>query len=364
MLRQRGAARRIAENSGHAAQFQFGGIANQSQRERVVHVVANVGIENERQRIHAANFSKPGLPRALFRVKFPVMSANPKWNLSAFADEAGATTEEQIAALQRAKLSHLDIRALEDFNVSELPMDIAQIAAPKFKDAGIKIEMFGSPIGKIDITEDFEVDLNKLRHMAKLAPIFECHAVRIFSYFNKTEKSHDEWKTESLRRLSALKDEAKKLGLILYHENEKHIFGEDLKSVSVLADELRDGETFRLIFDFDNYNQGGEDVWENWQALKNSTDAFHLKDSTKDGQHVPIGQGAGYAREILRDAFQNNWSGPLSLEPHLAHSDAVMATGPSGQANQEFKDMSAADCFQVAAQEAKKLLQEISVQNS
>jgi sugar phosphate isomerase/epimerase len=292
------------------------------------------------------------------------MSSNTKWNLSAFADEAGATTQEQIAALQRAGLSHLDVRALEDFNVSELPLDVAQIAAQKFADAGIEIGMFGSPLGKIDIADDFEIDLNKLRHLAQLAPIFNCRAVRIFSYFNKSEKSHDEWKAESLRRLGALKDEAKKLGLVLYHENEKHIFGEDLKSVLAIADALRDGETFRLIFDFDNYNQGGEDVWQNWQSLKNATDAFHLKDSTKDGQHVPIGQGAGYAREILRDAFQNNWSGPLSLEPHLAHSAAVMATGPSGQANQEFKNMSAADCFQVAAQEAKKLLQEVSVPKS
>jgi sugar phosphate isomerase/epimerase len=288
------------------------------------------------------------------------MSSNPKWNLSAFADEAGASTEEQIAALQRAGLSHLDIRALEDFNISELPLDVAQIAAPKFAEAGISIEMFGSPIGKIDITDDLEIDLNKLRHMAKLAPIFDCNAVRIFSYFNKTEKSHDEWKTESLRRLGALKNEAKKLGLVLYHENEKHIFGDKCADVLTIADELRDGETFRLIFDFDNYNQTDEDVWKNWQTLKNATDAFHLKDSTKENQHVPIGQGAGYAREILRDAFENDWSGPLSLEPHLAHSDAVLATGPSGQANQEFKNMSAEECFYIAAQEAKKLLQEIS----
>jgi hypothetical protein len=36
-----------------------------------------------------------------------------------------------------------------------------------------------------------------------------------------------------------------------------------------------------------------------------------------------------------------------------------MATGPSGQANQEFKDMSAADCFQVATEVAKELLSEV-----
>lgn len=290
------------------------------------------------------------------------MPQTQKWILSAFADEAGSTTEEQIAALQRAGLQHVDVRGLEGFNVSELPLDVAQIAAQKFADAGITVGMFGSPLGKIDINEDFEADLAKLRHIAKLAPVFNCNGVRVFSYFNKSERPHSEWQAESLRRLSALKDEAKNLGLVLYHENERHIYGDLCADVLAIARELRDGETFRLIFDFDNYNQSGEDVWQNWQQLKDVTDAFHLKDSTKENQHVPIGQGAGYAREIFTDALKNGWSGPLALEPHLTHSDAVMATGPSGQANQEFKDMSPADCFHVAAEEAKKLLQEVGAE--
>lgn len=290
------------------------------------------------------------------------MAQNQKWILSAFADEAGSTTEEQIAALQRAGLKHIDVRGLEGFNVSELPLDVAQVAAQKFADAGITVGMLGSPLGKIDITEEFETDLAKLRHIAKLAPVFGANSVRVFSYFNKSGRSHSEWQAESLRRLGALKDEARNLGLILYHENERHIYGDLCADVLAIARELRDGETFRLILDFDNYNQSGEDVWENWQQLKDVTDAFHLKDSTKENQHVPIGQGAGYAREIFTDALKNGWSGPLALEPHLTHSAAVMATGPSGQANQEFQNMGPADCFHIAAEEAKKLLQEIGAE--
>jgi len=282
-----------------------------------------------------------------------------QWNLSAFADEAGPTIEEQIAALQRAGLTYIDVRGLGEFNVSNLPLDVAKNAAEQLAAAGITVGMLGSPLGKIDIADDFETDLERLRHIAQLAPIFNCNAVRIFSYYNKTEKPYDEWKNESLRRLGALKEEAKKLGLVLYHENERHIFGDRCNEILEIANALRDGETFRLIFDFDNYNQSGDDVWENWQQLKNVTDAFHLKDSTKENQHVPIGQGAGHAREILGDAAQSGWNGPVSLEPHLAHSDAVMATGPSGEANQEFKNLSPADCFHVAAEEAKKLLAEI-----
>lgn len=281
------------------------------------------------------------------------------WNLSAFADEAGKTIEEQIAALQRAGLGLIDVRGLGEYNVSNLPLDVAKDAAAKLGDAGISVGMLGSPLGKIDIDENFESDLDRLRHIAQIAPIFDCNAVRIFSYYNKNNRPQEQWQAESLKRLGALKDEAKRLGLVLYHENERHIFGDRCPEVLTLLRELRDGETFRSIFDFDNYNQSGDDVWQNWLQLKDLTDAFHLKDSTKECQHVPIGQGAGYAREILADAAKSGWNGPVSLEPHLAHSDAVMATGPSGQANQEFKDMSPADCFHVATEVAKELLSEV-----
>lgn len=279
------------------------------------------------------------------------------WNLSAFADEAGDSCEEQIAALQRAGLNLIDIRFLDSFNVAELPLDVAKNAAEKLAAAGISVQMLGSPIGKIDIADELKIDLKKLRHLALLAPIFNCNAVRIFSYFNKSERGHDEWKTESLQRLSTLKEEAKMLGLILYHENERHIFGDKCNDVLTIAT-LRD-ENFRLIFDFDNYNQTGENVWQNWQQLKAVTDAFHLKDSTEEGQHVVIGQGAGYAKEILSDALQSGWNGLLSLEPHLNHSGAVAATGPGGASNQEFKNMSAADSFHIASQAANTLLKEI-----
>jgi len=279
------------------------------------------------------------------------------WNLSAFADEAGNKCEEQIAALQRAGLTLIDIRSLDGFNVTQLPVDVARKAAEKFAEAGISVQMFDSPIGKIDIADDLEIDLEKLRHLAQLAPILGCSNVRIFSYFNHAKLPRAEWKTKSLQRLANLKNEAKSLGLILYHENESDIFGCGVDDVLAIA-ALRD-ENFRTIFDFDNYNQNGEDVWQSWLKLHDVTDAFHLKDSTRAGQHVPIGQGAGYARAILSQAWQSGWNGPISLEPHLNHSGTVAATGPGGIANHEFQHMTVADSFHIAAQAANSLLADI-----
>lgn len=282
------------------------------------------------------------------------------WTLSAFADEAGDSTDEQIAALQQAGFKYIDPRNVDGHNIAALPLDAAQTAKKKLDAAGITVKMFGSPLGKIDIADDMQSEFDKIDHLGEMKKVFGCDAVRMFSYYNKAEKPMSEWATASIDRLKQLRDRAATHGLVLYHENERHIYGDRLEQVIHIADELH-SESFKLIFDFDNYNQSGDDVWENWLALRDHTDAIHLKDSTAppDAMHVPAGQGNGQIARILADAKDRGWNGPLTLEPHLTRSKAVMATGPSGQQNQALADMTSAESFRVAADAAKKVLAEV-----
>lgn len=287
------------------------------------------------------------------------------WTLSAFTDEAGAECSAQVQAAKRAGLNFVDLRSVDGHNITVLPVEQAQKVKEQLDAAGLRVQMFGSPIGKIDISEDLESDLERLRHLGKLKDILGCDAVRIFSFYNKENVPHEEWQKESLRRLNVLKELAAELGLVLYHENERHIFGDMLEDVAAIAS-LR-SDNFKLIFDFDNYNQGHQDVWACWERLKSVTDSFHLKDSTPTESgfaHVPIGQGSGQAEKILRDAVASGWSGPVALEPHLSHSKAVAATGPSGIVNEAFSGMPTAESFHVAAETAHKLLADIGAQVS
>jgi sugar phosphate isomerase/epimerase len=279
------------------------------------------------------------------------------WKISAFADEAGSDIDQQIKSLKKAGYHYIDPRSVGSHNITELPLDIARDVQAKLASANITVNMYGSPIGKIDIADDLQIDLNKLTHLAKLSDIFGCKAVRMFSYYNKQNQSRDAWRTQSLDRLGKLSDRAKELGLVLYHENERHIWGDTLEQVKTIVP-LRN-DHFKLIFDFDNYNQSGDDVWQNWLALRDVTDAIHLKDSDTHNQHTPVGQGNGQVEKILADAVARGWQGPLTLEPHLKHSGAVAATGPSGQANQSYKDMTAPECFDIAASAATALLAKI-----
>lgn len=278
------------------------------------------------------------------------------WILSAFADEGGDPIDTQVENLRLAGYTHVDLRGVNGHNISALPVDIAENTARALVAANVKVCMFGSPIGKIDIGDDFAVDQGRLEHLAKMRDVFGCDQVRIFSYYNKSKQPLAAWQEESLRRLEALKEQAVRLGLRLFHENERHIFGDRCPQVQTIADRLRDGDVFSLIFDFDNYNQSGDDVWDNWRKLAGQTDAFHLKDSDAQGHHVPLGEGAGRVREILSDALKRGWEGPVILEPHLTHSSAVLATGVGGKANQKLKDLPPGETFQIGARAAKKLL--------
>ena len=217
--------------------------------------------------------------------------------------------------------------------------------------------MYGSPIGKIDIGDDFESDIEKLRHLGELAPVLGCNAVRIFSYYNREKRPHHEWQAIAIERLIALRDLARELGLVLYHENEREIFGDLAVDVATIGELVRDGIAFRMIFDFDNYNQSKENVWENWVRLQDQVDAFHLKDSLGT-EHVPVGDGNGSVAEILSDAVRRGWSGPCSVEPHLSHSGAVAATGPSGTESEAYGKMPADESFHIACMAAKRLLAE------
>ncbi len=265
-----------------------------------------------------------------------------------------------MRTIQTAGLSRIDLRIVEGVSIAALPMDRAREVAGKLRAAGIQVGMFGSPLGKIDLADDLGIDLAKLDHLGQLAGVFQCRRVRVFSYFNEKAKATPRDRAdETLRRLRVLKERAVALGLELYHENERDIFGDSVANVLQIVDALVDGVHFGTVFDFDNYNQCGEDVWQAWERLRDHTDAFHLKDSDSRRQHVPIGQGAGRAREILSDCLRMGWEGHLALEPHLAHSPAVLATGPGGSANLALANLSDEEAWQVGAAAGKDLLREI-----
>ena len=271
------------------------------------------------------------------------------WTLSAFADEAGGSSDEQIEACNRGGLK-----------ITDLPLELAQQLKNRLDEAGIEVAMYGSPIGKIDIADDLDIDLRKLEHLGCMRDVFGCNRVRMFSYYNRHGATDGQWRDEVMSRLEKLKAFADNVDLALYHENESEIYGDASDRVLEIA-QLREKGRFELIYDFANYIRTGEDGWVSWTKLADRTDCFHFKDQRKDNQHVPMGQGETDLKKILADAASRGWDGPCTLEPHLTHSQAVLATHSTGSGDQSLADLTPAETFQIAVQSAQQLLDELKI---
>ena len=276
------------------------------------------------------------------------------WTLSAFADEAADSAADQIAALTQAKIDHVDLRSVDGINIVELPVDHASQVKQMLDAAGIKVGMYGSPIGKTDIADEVAIELGRLDHLGKMLEVFGATNVRIFSFYNKAGLPRDQWKAQSFEKLTKLRERAAELGLVLYHENETEVYGDHPDQIVELA-ELRN-DSFKLIYDFANYQRTGAEPWANWQRLKPTTDALHFKDQKKSGDHVPIGKGDTMANEIMADAVKSGWSGPCTLEPHLYMSDAVLSTNVHGRGDTSLEGKSREELFQIAAENAHQLM--------
>lgn len=280
------------------------------------------------------------------------------WILSCFADEAGQDMDTQIATLNKAGVDHIDLRNVDGTVITELPVDQARQVRQKLDAAGIRVNMFGLPIGKIDLADPMEIDEKRLRHLAELKGIFDCRAVRMFSYRNKQAGGdHDAFREKAIERMRRLVALAEQLDLVLYHENECGIFGMKVADVEAIRDELRGSGNphFKMIYDWANYQHAGEDPWAAWLALRDSTDAFHLKEArfNPDGsdEHCPVGEGDGQVPAVLEDAAKRGWEGPLTVEPHLKGSAMVYAPD-----NLPFKEMPADKSCLIALEAAKKQL--------
>ena len=227
--------------------------------------------------------------------------------LCALADEASPVFSEQLKALKKHSIPYIELRGLDGKNVSSLTPDEARAYAAQLEEAGICVWSIGSPIGKIKMSDDFDEHLEKLKNTLEVAKIFGTHRIRMFSFYD-TEGCR-EAVFDRLRRMVKLADE---YGVILYHENEKDIYGDIAERV---LDIRANVAGLRYIFDPANYIEVGQDIPAAQAALINITDYFHIKDVVRETrQLVPAGEGDGEIVEMLRSIKIDT---TLTIEPHL-----------------------------------------------
>jgi sugar phosphate isomerase/epimerase len=121
---------------------------------------------------------------------------------------------------------------------------------------------------------------------------------------------------------------AEKAGVRLLHENEHGIYGDSPERVCDLLQTLSKQfpvKHFAAAYDPANYVVCGYDPWQSWEATRDWTVHFHIKDwvaGEKTGRVA--GEGQGRIADILTDAVRRSYNGYATLEPHLLRG------GPTG----------------------------------
>ncbi len=233
----------------------------------------------------------------------------------AFADEADPNFEGQIDAMLRNDLQGIEIRNVDGENVGDISLDKARELRRRLDDAGLITWSIGSPIGKINIeTDDFEAHKETFKRQLEIAHILGAENLRMFSFYMPKDKDPAIYKNEVIDRLGVLANLAIGSGVLLCHENEKGIYGDNAARCLEILEAV---PLLRAVFDPANFVQCGQNTIEAWDMLKPYVKYMHIKDAKNDGSIVPAGLGDGNLSYLLAE-YRLQGGREFTMEPHLS----------------------------------------------
>lgn len=277
-----------------------------------------------------------------------------KIEISGFADEIAEDLNKQIEVIKKLGISYIEMRGVNGKPLVEYSLEEVKEIKKQLDKNGIRLSSIGSPIGKINITEDFEDHFELYKKTVEIAKIMETPFIRIFSFFLPSGEEPEVYKRQVFERLERFVDYAVQENVILLHENEKDIYGDNVKRCLEIMEQFSN-KHFKAVFDFANFVQCHQDTEEAYKLLKPYIAYVHIKDAKMDsGTVVPAGYGDGHIEEILDDLLQNGYDGFLSLEPHLADFTGFAALEQNGE-KKEHK-MSGEEAYTTAYNALRKIL--------
>lgn len=253
---------------------------------------------------------------------------NKVW-ISGFADEIANDFRRQLETVTRLGMRFISFRSAYGKNVADYTAEeVREKLLPLLEEFGVRVSSLGSPIGKVRLSdrEAVEKQETQLRELCHIAKLLNCRYIRMFSFYMDEGEDPAACRSEVLAQLERFIAIAAEEDVVLIHENEKDIYGDNLERNLDLMEHLA-GEHFGLAFDFANFVQCGEDTWACWQKLHEYVRYIHIKDAvTTDQENVVFGTGEGQGRKILEEAIKREgYEGFLTLEPHLVLFDSLQA---------------------------------------
>jgi len=241
-----------------------------------------------------------------------------KYNkISGFSDEIDSNIVTQFTVLSSLGIKYFEPRGVNGKNISELTDEEIELLKKNMDKFNIKVSSVGSPIGKVELSDDFGPHFELFKRVVAIAKKLETRYIRIFSFFHKGDEWTADERDEVISRLKQMIKYAKENNIVLLHENEKDIYGDTIERCKELMDILY-CDNFKAVFDPANFIQCGQNTKKAYEIMNPYIEYMHIKDAfLESGEVVPSGYGDGDVEYILTELFKKGFDGYLSLEPHL-----------------------------------------------
>jgi sugar phosphate isomerase/epimerase len=273
----------------------------------------------------------------------PAPTDTVTWELSGFGDEVDPDPRVQCAVLLALGASHIEVRSAWDVNIVEL--DDARLAelGGIIRAAGLGVSAIASPIGKSDLTQPIDFELDRLDRAIVAAGVLGAEYIRVFSFWQVEGTPVEDIRSEVISRMRHLAERAARGGVVLLHENEKGIYGDTPERVLDIVQSV-DSPALRLAWDNANFVQVGvRPFTDGFTDLAPYIDYLQVKDaSSATGEVVPAGEGDGELLQTITGLRDRGFRGFASLEPHLTNANPLGGfTGPAsyGRAARAFRTL-------------------------
>ena len=237
--------------------------------------------------------------------------------MSAFADEYCDSFEGQVKAMKDYGIGYIEVRFVDKKNISTLTDEEVDAAKAILDRYGVKISSIGSPLGKINLNDDFDEHLALAERVFKIAKKLDTNLVRIFSFYLPEGKTREECRAVVIERLEKMLSLADEYDITLCHENEAKIYGESPEMCFDLLSYF--GGRLKAVFDMGNFVLDDYKPYPYaYELLLPYIEYFHIKDSLSAGAIVPPGKGEAKIGEVLADYRKHGAKDTfITLEPHL-----------------------------------------------
>jgi sugar phosphate isomerase/epimerase len=280
---------------------------------------------------------------------------------SGIGSEAGVSIDQQIRATEKLGWKHIDLRNIDNVNITDISDDLFEAVCEKVNNAGITVGCFASNVanwGKDSRNQkDFERSMEELERAIPRMKRLGARMIRGMSFRTPKEEKYinKELENDLLSKMKIIVRRCEEAGVVYVMENCVCYFTQSYEHMDRIRESI-DSPAFKVVFDPCNPlitdNRMGKKPytkqipWEAYRHLKDLIVYVHIKDGIYVKETESIfpeidykypGEGDADIERIVTDLLKNGYNGGFCIEPHIANPYCDKTEDPADQERQRFQ---------------------------